>query len=71
MDPERVALVVDTAWYVDPIELLHAKFCGPKSGSGTKLHITNPLLMLWYQLEFSEGRFWARFDWIDVVVDNT
>lgn len=68
MSPERVGLVVDTAWHIGGILEMHRIKVHSVNGS-ERPRVAEPCLDLWYHLEFKEGRYWARYNWLEVVLE--
>jgi len=67
MNLERVGLVVETAWHVDVADMHRVDVHTPSRGGLPR--VAEPSLDLWYLLEFQEGRFWARYNWLEAVVE--
>jgi len=57
-------LILDHRYHVCPLELMRARL---RSSRG-KLELEEVYQHLWYCIMFRKGHFWARYDWVEVLL---
>jgi hypothetical protein len=60
-------VVVDRVWHVDHYELMKAEIDPVLRSNRQKPALKNVFQNLHYRVMFSQGLYWARFDWVEEV----
>lgn len=70
MSEAGVGSVIDHAWHVEPLEMCKAELSPFGSVGWSKPpHLRNVTRHMWYLIAFRKGFFWARWNWIEILLE--